>query len=864
MTARFVNVDAARERFDASLSGIGSIGLFDVSFVRCGGFDGSSIVVIENSFVDSTSSVHFVESGSSELCLTDLVNVAEFGLIGDTDSPSPSPFLSPIPRTLQSNLSNQAVEIYVSTRDDGNMGYFVVIFNSQQLKDYSLSVELTFCGHRATDDYGTDLYLHMFGEVVIPPEPARIEGIESRSFSDKTVLTLKGRLFTGDINSHSNLSHRHHRHEMASIEESLASSDIVVVFGSQYSMFASIIVNSGLTHTISPPVSAFSIDPQVSEDGMECTLVVTGTGFIEAEHFVLVLAESSDSNADPITLEFEIVMKSSTEGESARIELGSGDSPIKTPPSLTTPSEPSLLVNAIFVDGGIATESNPCGTIASPCQTVDRALQIIRDALIVDMEILVTGSPVLSQSFEMGSGMTLVIERATKFTETIKIPTDAISSSPLVVLSGGRFKLDHLSFVIDCTSSSLCLFSTTNTEVELENVHMTGPSNGSTPTLNEEIDEQGVFSLDGSTLEVSFCKFSSNSPRSSLYREDECEGEDGSWSWEGRSVARSSDCVAGDSGCSRGHHHSRCAPTPKAKKENEQEMQDGEVPVEDEKMEVVVTDHKLNTNPNNSLVSDPNDGETKDEVIPDSVIDVEEYIEALVCVDGVKVVVAQKKDTLYNRLHSQNRREVVKRTVRQQIASGLSAIAQKASDAAILKAVSSHNILFDDSGRVCFKTNMDIVRPVDQPRQSQQTNDDGNVDDGNVERNGNAERNTKTERPKEDPASESQRWLAPEVAEKKTNVIASQASVFSLGLVLWEIETGFVPYGEQDGVNAVRQIVAGVPPDLSQVKNAEMRELIEQCLVTNPKERPQLAEIATLLDEIEDIPEKLPQQSIES
>ncbi|KAK2949904.1 hypothetical protein BLNAU_15133 [Blattamonas nauphoetae] len=302
----------------------------------------------------------------------------------------------------------------------------------------------------------------------------------------------------------------------------------------------------------------------------------------------------------------------------------------------------------------------------------------------------------------------------------------------------------------------------------------------------------------------------------------------------------------------------------KQKKENEQEMQDGEVPVEDEKMEVVVTDHKLNTNPNNSLVSELNDGETKDEVIPDSVIDVEEYIEALVCVDGVKVVAAKKKDTLYNRLHSQNRREVVKRTVRQQIASGLSAISQKASDAAILKAVSSHNILFDDSGRVCFKTNMDIVRPVDQPQQSQQTIDGGNVDNGNVGQNGNANHNTKNVRPKEDPASESQRWLAPEVAEKKANVNPSQASVFSLGLVLWEIETGFVPYGEQDGVNAVRQIVAGVPPDLSQVKNAEMRELIEQCLVTNPKERPQLAEIAKLLDEIADIPEKLPQQSIES
>ncbi|KAK2949903.1 hypothetical protein BLNAU_15132 [Blattamonas nauphoetae] len=714
------------------LNGIDSVGLFDVSFVKCGGFDGSSIVVIENSFVDSTSSVHFVESGSSELCLTDLVNVAEVGLIGDTNSPSPSPFLSPIPRTLHNGISNQYASINISPTIDGMTDYFILIFDSYQLTDYSFTIELRgsvnsefrtvylnhagFCelrvnyspegnfmasedvdvilqepvpgGHqieffpsqfvvptlfvvlpqmdlslystspdqatvelsfafrdvnsgkyvitlvnhaspydewtltfdvesietvlitavlyqpdsdevnlnwggwyipsRVTDEFGYDVYLPMYGEVNIPPEPARIEGIESRSFSDKTVLTLKGRVFTGDIqfslnpvaasSSSRNAIEYSFTAEVTdsntatctvpAVEASLANSDTAVVFGTEYSIAASIIVNSGLTHTISPPVSAISIDPQVSENGVECTLVVTGSGFIEGEHFILVLAESSessDSNADPITHEFEIVMRSSTEGESATIELGSEDSlqfdttytivklhlssdvelSAKTPPTLTTPSEPSLLVNAIFVDGGIATESNPCGTIASPCQTVDRALQIIKDALFVDMEILVTGSPVLSQTFEMGSGMTLVIERATKFTETIKIPTDAISSSPLVVLSGGRFKLDHLSFVIDCTSSSLCLFSTTNTEVELENVHMTGPSNGSTPTLNEEIDEvcswetglmkaqggsisasechfshiqQGVFSLDGSRLTVSFCKFSSNSPRSSLYR----------------------------------------------------------------------------------------------------------------------------------------------------------------------------------------------------------------------------------------------------------------------------------------------------------------------------------------------------------
>ncbi|KAK2962966.1 hypothetical protein BLNAU_1989 [Blattamonas nauphoetae] len=1092
------------------LCGIGSVCLFDVSFVKCGGHDGSSIVVIENSFVDSNSSIHFVDSGSSELCLTDLVNAEELGLIGDTDSPSPSPFLSSILRTHLNRQPNlPEARIFVNVRDDSSPDSFTLLFYSDTLTDIQVDVLITVglrtleldsrgngewrCDYQPVGIYPSDCVLELrpygniltqydvqfnpptvrtpvqfvpvpeismsvsntythnssveitfhiykalwrsysitlvnvanqsdkwtifidfghvnripvttllypvdsdvvglkwgstyrfdqiidespdpqdtecYGSITIPPEPARIEGMESRSFSDKTVLTLKGRMFTTNfefslspITSSASLQNAVSYPFTASFVNSSAATCTIpavdtstgtpappVVFETEYSITASILVNFGLRHTISPPVSATSIVPQMKENGKECTLLVTGSDFIEDEQFVLVLTESSESNADPITLKFDIVMRSSTEGESATIELGkekslkfdttytivklhlSSDSSLtaRTPSTLTTPSDPSLSMNVIHVDGGISTESNPCGTLASPCQTVDRALQIIQSALFPDMSILVTRIPVLSQSFEMQNGMTLILKKAGEFSETVTIPSASVSSSPLLILIGGRFRLDHLSFTIENTSPSLCLFSTMNTEVELEIVHMTGPTLPTTSTINEEVEDlcswetglikaqggvisasechfsqmrQGVFSVNGSNVTLSFCKLTANTPHPSVFPslrwnvrcvgsgEVIVETEDSETLKEESHWISTSECAVTVNGekslspfvfptlsvsdCSVSQNKSKdplvirivgtkLIPAKekiaeaarkviswlvpliislvvlallaiiivvvvlrrrKQKKEKEEEMQDGKVQLEDEKMEVVVTDHKIDTNPDNSIASCPNEQETAVEVIPDSLNDEDEFIEAIVCLDGVKLILAKKNDTLYNRLHSQNRQEVIKRGIQKQIVLGLTAISQKASDAAILKALSSHNILLDDSGRVCFKTNTDLVKP--SIHQSQ-------VHDA----------------------------LPP---QNQVEGEQNEATVFSLGLILWEIETGSVPYGEQDGANAVRQISAGVPPDLSIVRNTEMKELIEMCLAINPKDRPQLGAIASALNEIEDTPVNQPKESIES
>ncbi|KAK2951230.1 hypothetical protein BLNAU_13846 [Blattamonas nauphoetae] len=91
--------------------------------------------------------------------------------------------------------------------------------------------------------------------------------------------------------------------------------------------------------------------------------------------------------------------------------------------------------------------------------------------------------------------------------------------------------------------------------------------------------------------------------------------------------------------------------------------------------------------------------------------------------------------------------------------------------------------------------------------------------------------------------NEEQRWVPPEEADGKEIVDARHGTVFRLGLVLWEIETGLVPFGEIDGINAQRQLGSGILPKMDRV-SPEMAELIEYCLQIDPLKRPTLSSIS--------------------
>ncbi|KAK2942114.1 hypothetical protein BLNAU_22986 [Blattamonas nauphoetae] len=104
------------------------------------------------------------------------------------------------------------------------------------------------------------------------------------------------------------------------------------------------------------------------------------------------------------------------------------------------------------------------------------------------------------------------------------------------------------------------------------------------------------------------------------------------------------------------------------------------------------------------------------------------------------------------------------------------------------------------------------------------------------------------------------RWIAPELGQNDHTFTGSTkeatsredlraASVFSLGLVLLEMETGIVPFGEIDGVNAQRQLGTGTRPNMTNVLT-EMKELISECLDVDKTARPTLEKVQERLVEI--------------
>ncbi|KAK2958214.1 hypothetical protein BLNAU_6918 [Blattamonas nauphoetae] len=95
-------------------------------------------------------------------------------------------------------------------------------------------------------------------------------------------------------------------------------------------------------------------------------------------------------------------------------------------------------------------------------------------------------------------------------------------------------------------------------------------------------------------------------------------------------------------------------------------------------------------------------------------------------------------------------------------------------------------------------------------------------------------------------SNEDVRWAAPETTDTLAVVDKEKAAVFSLGILLWEMETEAVPFGELDGMNAHRQLGTGTELGMSKVSSSQA-EVIRQCMRLNPVERPSLSTVASLL-----------------
>ncbi|KAK2960718.1 hypothetical protein BLNAU_4373 [Blattamonas nauphoetae] len=277
-----------------------------------------------------------------------------------------------------------------------------------------------------------------------------------------------------------------------------------------------------------------------------------------------------------------------------------------------------------------------------------------------------------------------------------------------------------------------------------------------------------------------------------------------------------------------------CRRRKQKKPSNTTEMEPTE-PIEDEKMDELIhtPPHPPNsalTTLNSKRIGAEDQNTQMPAVLSDSNLTAPfaQCIEALACHGKMEMAVVRKQDTLYARLHTEQGRKVALTTesVRRQLLRGIQKIWETDKHAPILTKLSSHVVMVDFANNVFLNINSDGTTL------------------GENEQN------------KEATLLGQKRWSAPELDEENAQnskgsekaIDYSKAAVFSLGLILWEMETGLVPFGEVDAVNAQRQLGVGSTLKMEGIKDSVMKDAISQCISINPDERPTLTELNEMIN----------------
>ncbi|KAK2944290.1 hypothetical protein BLNAU_20786 [Blattamonas nauphoetae] len=211
--------------------------------------------------------------------------------------------------------------------------------------------------------------------------------------------------------------------------------------------------------------------------------------------------------------------------------------------------------------------------------------------------------------------------------------------------------------------------------------------------------------------------------------------------------------------------------------------------------------------------------------------------EAIQCVHPFDTKVVSCEDSLYCRLHGREneRKGISWKRVASSVANGLVQLHLRNPTHHALSALNPHRIVFD---------NETISIVLNHPTPTDQLSNNRNRQPHSLH----------PSLQQKSGQNEGERWEAPEVKrdeqQPKNECDQAKASVFSLGLVMFEMVTMTVPFGEVDGVNAHRQIVSGSLPDVSKIEDDSARDLISSCLAHNPKERPTLSSLSDSLNKL--------------
>ncbi|KAK2962962.1 hypothetical protein BLNAU_1985 [Blattamonas nauphoetae] len=229
----------------------------------------------------------------------------------------------------------------------------------------------------------------------------------------------------------------------------------------------------------------------------------------------------------------------------------------------------------------------------------------------------------------------------------------------------------------------------------------------------------------------------------------------------------------------------------------------------------------------------------RDELDADDSQRMDEPVVAMKCEGQFEMEMVDGKSTLFIQMHFGDgvgcgkRREIEKKIVR-----GMVKMVELDNLESGIR-ISPHWILLNENDSVFIRVESGLEKKVEQDKPSLP-----NITQSSVSHTG-----------MKDEMDEI-RWRAPEQGETEgefqEGVDGSKVIVFRVGLVLWEIETGVVPFGEVDGVEAHSKLSAGIGLPLEKVSDASMRELIEGCVQIDVDERMTLEQVLARLEEIPD------------
>eukprot|EP00053_Salpingoeca_punica_P020922 m.212479 g.212479 ORF g.212479 m.212479 type:complete len:598 (-) comp20490_c0_seq1:198-1991(-) len=91
------------------------------------------------------------------------------------------------------------------------------------------------------------------------------------------------------------------------------------------------------------------------------------------------------------------------------------------------------------------------------------------------------------------------------------------------------------------------------------------------------------------------------------------------------------------------------------------------------------------------------------------------------------------------------------------------------------------------------------------------------------------------------------KWMAPEMI--RPGPVTEMCDVWSYGVILWELMTQEIPYGDMDGVAVAWQVAAqGLRLPIPEACPSEFAALMKQCMTDAPEMRPPFSRILQLLD----------------